>query len=136
MKVLFPVLTEFNIPFTKMRDIQKQLNQLNIDLKRCMDECKEVYTKHIERLQRERDTAIVAASQMDDPNSINAQLPPGVEISNKKVTNFQLRVKIYLKNLIPSHFLFSWLEWDSANYLLFTINVEILESTLLFVSTL
>lgn len=69
-----------------MRGIQKQLNQLNSDLKRCMDECKEIYTKQVERLQRERDTAIVAASQLDDPNNITSQLPPGVEISNKKVS--------------------------------------------------
>lgn len=69
-----------------MRNIQKQLTQLNTDLKRCMDDCKEIYTKHVERLQRERDTALIAASQMEDPNNISAQLPPGVEISNKKVS--------------------------------------------------
>lgn len=51
-----------------------------------MDEVREIYTKQVERLQRERDTALLAASQMDDPNNINAQLPPGVEISNKKVS--------------------------------------------------
>lgn len=55
-----------------------------------MDECKEIYLKHIERLQRERDTALIAASQIEDPNNINAQLPPGVEISNKKVNLFYL----------------------------------------------
>lgn len=70
-----------------MRNIQKQLTQLNTDLKTCMDDCKEIYTKHVERLQRERDTALIAASQMEDPNNINAQLPPGVEISNKKVSS-------------------------------------------------
>lgn len=69
-----------------MRNIQKQINQLNSDLKRSMDEVREIYTKQVERLQRERDTALIAASQMDDPNNINAQLPPGVEISNKKVS--------------------------------------------------
>jgi deformed epidermal autoregulatory factor 1 len=80
------VLTEFNVPFTRLRDIQKQLCQLNNDLKRCMDECKDIYVRNVERLQRERDAAIVAASQMDDQNNINAQLPPGVEISNKKAS--------------------------------------------------
>ena len=74
------------MPFERMRNIQKQLNQLNSDLQQSMDECKEIYTKHVERLQRERDAAIVAASQLDDPNNITAQLPPGVEISNKKVS--------------------------------------------------
>lgn len=94
----FSVLAEFNVPFERMRGIQKQLNQLNNDLKRCMDECKEIYTKHVERLQRERDAAIVAASQLDDPNNISAQLPPGVEISNKKVrkTFALIRLKINL----------------------------------------
>jgi hypothetical protein len=82
---VLPVLSEFNVPFERMRNIQKQINQLSSDLKRCMDECKEIYMKHIERLQRERDTALLAASQIEDPNNINAQLPPGVEISNKKV---------------------------------------------------
>ncbi|KAG5677398.1 hypothetical protein PVAND_007161 [Polypedilum vanderplanki] len=81
------LLSEFNVPFERMRNIQKQLNQLNTDLKRCMDECKEIYLKHMERLQRERDTALLAASQIEDPNNINAQLPPGVEISNKKCAN-------------------------------------------------
>lgn len=80
------VLAEFNVPFERLRGIQKQMNQLNTDLKRCMDECKEIYTKQVERLQRERDTALLAASQMEDPNNISAQLPPGVEISNKKVS--------------------------------------------------
>jgi hypothetical protein len=80
------VLAEFNVPFERIHDIQKQINQLNTDLKRCMDDCKEIYTKHVERLQRERDTALLAASQMEDPNNISAQLPPGVEISNKKVS--------------------------------------------------
>ncbi|CAG9800485.1 unnamed protein product [Chironomus riparius] len=81
------LLSEFNVPFERMRNIQKQINQLSSDLKRCMDECKEIYLKHIERLQRERDTALLAASQIEDPNNINAQLPPGVEISNKKCAN-------------------------------------------------
>lgn len=73
------------MPLERMRTIQKQVNQLNNDMNRCMDECKDIYTKHVERLQRERDTALLAASQIEDPNNISAQLPPGVEISNKKV---------------------------------------------------
>lgn len=83
-----------------MRGIQKQLIQLNTDLKRCMDECKEIYTKHVERLQRERDTALLAASQIDDPNNISAQLPPGVEISNKKVLSFVNLVHNLITNSI------------------------------------
>jgi predicted nuclease with TOPRIM domain len=80
------VLGEYNVPFERLRNIEKQMSQLSNDLKRTMDECKDIYTKNIERLQRERDTALIAASQIEDPNNINAQLPPGVEISNKKVS--------------------------------------------------
>lgn len=80
------VIAEFNVPFERMKNIQKQINQLNCDLKRSMDEVREIYTKQVERLQRERDAALLAVSQIDDPNNINAQLPPGVEISNKKVS--------------------------------------------------
>lgn len=68
-----------------------------------MSDCKDIYLKHIERLQRERDTALLAASQIEDPNNINinAQLPPGVEISNKKVSpkrkiQFFLKLKILM----------------------------------------
>ena len=86
MSEVLLVLAEFSVPLERMRNIQKQVSQLNMDLKRCMDDCKEIYMKHIERLQRERDTALIAASQIEDPNNINAQLPPGVEISNKKVS--------------------------------------------------
>lgn len=92
------MLNEFNVPFERMRNIQKQLNQLNCDLKHSMDECKEIYTKHIERLQRERDTALLAASQIDDPNNISAQsqLPIGVEISNKKVKERIMSIEMVL----------------------------------------
>lgn len=95
-----------------MRSMQKQISQLNTDLKLCMDDCKEIYTKHVERLQRERDTALLAASQIDDPNNINAQLPPGVEISNKKVrlVTKLLRNEVWLKLLflLPVCELQSW----------------------------
>lgn len=87
-----------------MRNIQKQLTQLNTDLKTCMEDCKEIYTKHVERLQRERDTALIAASQMEDPNNINAQLPPGVEISNKKV---RLLFVVIQTPFLTSHHCFS-----------------------------
>lgn len=69
----------------QMRSYFQQMQKLTADAKKCMYETKEIYMKHIERLQRERDTAILAASQLDDPNNIGGQLPPGVEISNKKV---------------------------------------------------
>jgi hypothetical protein len=96
------VLSEFNVPFERMRNIQKQINQLSTDLKRCVDECKEIYLKQMERLQRERDTALLAASQVEDPNNLCAQLPPGVEISNKKVITLKYNLYLMLINEIEN----------------------------------
>lgn len=48
-------------------------------------------------MQRERDAAILAASNLDDPNNINnlnSQLPPGVEIPNKKVSNLITTIQV------------------------------------------
>ncbi|CAO1373248.1 unnamed protein product [Diamesa serratosioi] len=81
------IISEFNVPLERIKTIQSQMTKLSVELKRCMVDCKEIYLKHLERLQRERDTALLAASQIEDPNNINAQLPPGVEISNKKCAN-------------------------------------------------
>lgn len=94
--LLFVVISEFNGPLERIKTIQIQMTKLSVELKRCMVDCKEIYMKHLERLQRERDTALLAASQIEDPNNINAQLPPGVEISNKKV----LLYKAYIINKI------------------------------------
>lgn len=58
------------------------------DFRRCLAEVKELHTRQIERLQRERDAALVAArvhADVDDP--INIHQMPGVEIqSTKKVS--------------------------------------------------
>lgn len=83
--IFFVVISDFNGPLERIKTIQTQMTKLSVELKRCVVDCKEIYLKHLERLQRERDTALLAASQIEDPNNINAQLPPGVEISNKKV---------------------------------------------------
>lgn len=72
-----------------MRGLLSTMIKTTNEFKRCLAEAKELHTKQIERLTRERDAAILAASQLqDDPNSI--QLPPGVEI-NKKVNIIELK---------------------------------------------
>jgi deformed epidermal autoregulatory factor 1 len=76
------VIAEANIPLDRLRSLSSQMFKALSDFKRCINEAKELHNRQIERLQRERDAALLAASQVEDPNS---QLPPGVEITNKKV---------------------------------------------------
>lgn len=62
------------------------------EFRRCITEVKEAHARQIERLQRERDAALMAArvhADVDDPNNMH-QLP-GVEIpTTKKVFYFFL----------------------------------------------
>lgn len=78
-------MAEANIPLDRLKTYCVQMIKIATDMKRCLTEVKDSHAKQIERLQRERDAAILAASQLDDPNIVN-QLPPGVEIPNKKVS--------------------------------------------------
>lgn len=59
------------------------------EFRRCITEVKEAHARQIERLQRERDAALMAArvhADVDDPNSHHHM--PGVEIpTTKKVLN-------------------------------------------------
>lgn len=81
-------MAEANAPLDRLRSLCSQMVKLTNEVKRYVAETKEVHTRQIERLQRERDTAILAASQLEDPNSIGGQCPPGVEMPNKKVRFF------------------------------------------------
>lgn len=60
------------------------------EFRRCITEVKEAHARQIERLQRERDAALMAArvhAEVDDPNSVHQM--PGVEIpTTKKVLHF------------------------------------------------
>lgn len=55
------------------------------EFRRCITEVKEAHARQIERLQRERDAALMAArvhADVDDPNNIHQM--PGVEIPTTK----------------------------------------------------
>lgn len=61
------------------------------EFRRCITEVKEAHARQIERLQRERDAALMAArvhADVDDPNNMH-QLP-GVEIPTTKKVFFFL----------------------------------------------
>lgn len=87
MKISFKVVAEANVPLIRLRALLSTMIKTTNEFKRCLAEAKELHVRQIERLQRERDAALLAASQLDDPNAIVNQLPPNVEIPNKKVSS-------------------------------------------------
>lgn len=55
------------------------------EFRRCITEVKEAHARQIDRLQRERDAALMAArvhADVDDPNNVHQM--PGVEIPTTK----------------------------------------------------
>lgn len=63
------------------------------EFRRCITEVKEAHARQIERLQRERDAALMAArvhADVDDPNNMH-QLP-GVEIPTTKKVFFLIHI--------------------------------------------
>lgn len=79
------VLAECNVPYDRLKTICAQLTKITNEFRRCITEVKESHVRQIERLQRERDAALMAArvhADVDDPNSHHHM--PGVEIPTTK----------------------------------------------------
>lgn len=60
------------------------------DFRRCINEAKELQLRQIDKIQRERDQALLAArvhGDVDDPNNIGGQLP-GMDMPATKKVNF------------------------------------------------
>ncbi|XP_031617221.1 deformed epidermal autoregulatory factor 1 isoform X2 [Contarinia nasturtii] len=83
------ILSESNIPYDRLKTICAQMTKATNEFRRCIMEVKEAHARQIDRLQRERDAALMAArvhADVDDPN--NVQQMPGVEIpTTKKCAN-------------------------------------------------
>uniref|UniRef100_A0A336MFL6 CSON014679 protein n=1 Tax=Culicoides sonorensis TaxID=179676 RepID=A0A336MFL6_CULSO len=79
------LMAEANVPLDRLKSLCSQMIKITNEVKRYLAESKEIHARQIERLQRERDAAILAATQLDDPNSIANQ--PGAEIPNKRCAN-------------------------------------------------
>lgn len=79
------VLAESNIPYDRLKTICAQMTKATNEFRRCITEVKEAHARQIERLQRERDAALMAArvhADVDDPNNVHQM--PGVEIPTTK----------------------------------------------------
>lgn len=71
-------------PMERLKMLCVQTAKLHNELKRCIADVSESHRTQIERLQRERDTAILAV-RVDDPNIVNQM--HGVDITATKKVN-------------------------------------------------
>lgn len=82
----FAVIAESNLPFEKMKALCSQVSKAMQELKKCIGEARDVHNHQLDRLQRERDAAILTVTQLEEQNNISSQLPPGSVHANKKVS--------------------------------------------------
>lgn len=79
------VLAESSVPMERLKNLCAQMTKTSNEFRRCLSEVKEIHTRQIDRVQRERDAALLAArvhADVDDANNINQM--QGVEIANTK----------------------------------------------------
>lgn len=79
------VIAEASVPFDRLKAICAQMTKATQDFRKYLGEAKELHARQIERMQRERDAALMAArvhADIDDPNNIHSM--PGVEIATTK----------------------------------------------------
>lgn len=63
------------------------------EFRRCINEAKELHARQIDRIQRERDAALLAArvhGDVDDPNNINQIQGVEMPASKKVIANWSL----------------------------------------------
>lgn len=86
---LIAVIAEASVPFDRLKAICAQMTKAAQDFRKYLGEVKELHARQIERIQRERDAALMAArvhADVDDPNNIHQM--PGVEIATTKKVHF------------------------------------------------
>lgn len=70
----FSVVSESVVPLDRLKTLCAQMTKATNEFRRCINEAKEVHARQIDRIQRERDAALLAArvhGDVDDPNNIN-----------------------------------------------------------------
>lgn len=79
------VIADTSVPFDRLKAICAQMTKATQDFRKYLGEVKELHARQIDRIQRERDAALMAArvhADVDDPNNIHQM--PGVEIATTK----------------------------------------------------
>lgn len=70
----FSVVSEAIVPLDRLKTLCAQMTKATNEFRRCINEAKELHARQIDRIQRERDAALLAArvhGDVDDPNNIN-----------------------------------------------------------------
>ncbi|XP_053684405.1 deformed epidermal autoregulatory factor 1 [Sabethes cyaneus] len=81
------LVSEANLPFENLKSLCSQVVKAMQEMKKYIGEARDIHTRQLERLQRERDAAILAVTQLEEQNNISSQLPPGSVHANKKCAN-------------------------------------------------
>lgn len=120
--MVFAVIVESNGSLDRLKTICAQMTKATNEFRRCLLEVKEVHARQIERLQRERDAALMAArvhTDVDDSN--NMHHIPGVELqTTKKVTSNACKIPMQNSNSnfcwIYSVRIVTEKQWPSVHY--------------------
>lgn len=85
------MIAEANLPLDRLTTLCAQMTKATNDFRRCINEAKELHVRQIEKMQEERDAALLVArahEDGDDPN--NMQHMPGIDLPPSKKVNLHL----------------------------------------------
>lgn len=92
------MIAEANLPLDRLTTLCAQMTKATNDFRRCINEAKELHVRQIEKMQQERDAALLAArvhEDADDPNHMNQM--PGMEMPpSKKVNNLTISGSLFI----------------------------------------
>lgn len=78
------MLTDANVPYDRLKALIGQMTKTTNEFRKLLSEVKEVHSRQIERVQRERDAALMAARVHTDVDESNVHGMAGVEIATTK----------------------------------------------------
>lgn len=94
------VIAEANLPLDRLTTLCAQMTKATNDFRRCINEAKELHVRQIERMQQERDAALLAArvhDDVDDPNHMANQIQ-GIDMApSKKVSDVSFALNMFPK---------------------------------------
>lgn len=105
--LLNSVIAEANLPLDRLTTLCAQMTKATNDFRRCINEAKELHVRQIEKMQQERDAALLAArvhEDGDDPNHMNQipgmEMPPAKKVKHRNRLSIVIKSIMYLNNPI------------------------------------
>lgn len=98
-------IAEGNIPLERLKSLCVQMAKAIAEFRRCINEAQEIHVKQVERVQRERDAALIAARvhDIEDPNAMN--IAAGVDLNGaKKVRLFIVNINVEIFMIHPKNY--------------------------------